>query len=343
MRVMLKGIATATKTLASGERRTYYYAWRGGPKLEGQPGSAAFVASYNAAIASRKSPREDRLGSLVEAFRSSSEYTSLGERSRRSYNVYLKMIETKFGSMPIAALAEPRVKDVFMTWRDKMAATPRKADYAWSTLARVLSVAKKRGKITINPCEGAGRLYESDRADKVWSEVQIAALLSVAPRHMVLPILLALWTGQRQGDLLSLPWSAYDGKYIRLRQGKTGVRVTVPVGETLRKALDAEPRRGPQILMTSRKVPTPWTESGFRASWRKLLAKAGLSEADRNFHDFRGTAITRLSIAGATVQEIQPITGHSLKTIQGMLDAHYLGQDMRLAENAIIKLERFYK
>jgi hypothetical protein len=30
--------------------------------------------------------------------------------------------------------------------------------------------------------------------------------------------LLALWTGQRQGDLLRLPWSAYDGARIRLQQ-----------------------------------------------------------------------------------------------------------------------------
>jgi hypothetical protein len=32
--------------------------------------------------------------------------------------------------------------------------------------------------------------------------------------------MLALWTGQRQGDLLPLPWSAYDGRFIRLRQRK---------------------------------------------------------------------------------------------------------------------------
>jgi hypothetical protein len=45
-------------------------------------------------------------------------------------------------------------------------------------------------------------------------------------------------------------------------------------------------------------VPTPWTESGFRASWRKLVERAGLVDADLHFHDFRGgTAITRLARA----------------------------------------------
>jgi hypothetical protein len=33
--------------------QVYWYAWRGGPRLRGEEGSAAFWASYNAAIADR--------------------------------------------------------------------------------------------------------------------------------------------------------------------------------------------------------------------------------------------------------------------------------------------------
>jgi integrase len=54
--------------------------------------------------------------------------------------------------------------------------------------------------------------------------------LERAPTHLRLPLMLALWTGQRQGDLLRLPWSSYDGKTIRLRQSKTGRGVVIPVG-----------------------------------------------------------------------------------------------------------------
>jgi hypothetical protein len=35
-------------------------------------------------------------------------------------------------------------------------------------------------------------------------------------------MLLAINTGQRQGDLLRLPWSTYNGAEIKLRQRKTG-------------------------------------------------------------------------------------------------------------------------
>jgi integrase len=68
--------------------------------------------------------------------------------------------------------------------------------------------------------------------------------LERAPTHLHLRLLLALWTGQRQGDLLRLPWSAYDGTHIRLRQGKTGTRVVIPVGG----AAQGCTRRSDQVL-----------------------------------------------------------------------------------------------
>jgi hypothetical protein len=123
--------------------------------------------------------------------------------------------------MPVAALEDPRVRGDFKDWRDTFAATPRKADYLWQTLTRVFSHSKDRGRIKTNPCEKGGRLYKSDRKDKIWSDAEIAKMLKAAPKQMVIPIELASWTGQRQGDLLRPPWTAYDGASIRLKQSKT--------------------------------------------------------------------------------------------------------------------------
>jgi integrase len=120
-----------------------------------------------------------------------------------------------------------------------------------------------------------------------------------------LPLLLALWTGQRQGDLLRLSWSAYDGTHIRLRQSKTGARVVLPVGTPLKAALDAAKKHRPLILTNS--LRRPWTSHGFQASWRIAATKAGIVGV--TFHDLRGTAVTRLAIVGCTEAEIASITG----------------------------------
>ena len=59
---------------------------------------------------------------------------------------------------------------------------------------------------------------------------------------------------------------------------------------------------------------------------------------DPHFHDLRGTAVTRLALSNYSVPEIAAITGHSMKTVQETLDAHYLGGRLGIAESAIKKL-----
>jgi len=136
--------------------------------------------------------------------------------------------------------------------------------------------------------------------------------------------------------LLHLPWSRYDGSHIRLRQRKTGVNVIIPVGAPLKAMLEATPKRSPLILVNSE--GKPWTSDGFRTSWRKACAAAGVTGV--TFNDLRGTAVTRLAIAGCTEAEIVTITGHSLRDVRSILDAHYLSRDPALAESAIRKLEQ---
>src|SRR5262249_39858687 len=125
---------------------------------------------------------------------------------------------------------------------------------------------------------------------------------------------------------------------IRLKQSKTGARVEIPVGAPLKAALDATPKRGPIILTSTDQ--RPWTPDGFRASWGKACKKAGI--ADVTFNDLRGTAVTRLALVGCTEAQIASITGHSLRDVRSILDAHYLHRDIELARTAITKLEMAY-
>jgi integrase len=81
----------------------------------------------------------------------------------------------------------------------------------------------------------------------------------------------------------------------------------------------------------------PWTSHGFSSSWRKACAKAGISGL--TFHDLRGTAVTRLSAAGCTPQEIATITGHGLRNVADILDK-YSARTSEIAIAAIAKLER---
>jgi integrase len=298
MRVRLKGINGHTAKLADGTSRTYWYAWKGGPRLSGEPGTSEFIASYNEAAAQKIKAPAGRLLSTLQACQASDDFRQLADRTRADYvGIIQRVIEPKFSDFPLSALADKRTRGIFMEWRDGLALKSRRqADYAWTVLARVLSWSKDRGQISVNPCERGGRIYRGSRSDKVWSVDDEAAFLKSAPPRLHLALLLALWTGQKQGDLLRLPWSAYDGTHIRLKQSKTGCRVVVPVGSPLKAALAEAAKRSPIILTTIE--GKPWTPDGFRVSWRKACAKARIVGVTCN--DLRGTAVTRLALAECT-------------------------------------------
>ena len=337
MRVRLKGVNSKRKKLADGSFKTYYWAWKGGPPLRGEPGSPEFIASYNEAAAKKVTPPRGKFLSVLQAYQDSDDFRDLSPRSRIDYVGKIKVIERTFADFPLSALTDQRTRGIFKAWRERLAdSSRRQADYAWVVLARVLSWGMDRGLVAANPCARGGRLYRGSRADKIWTTVDEAAFFKLAPAHLHLPLLLALWTGQRQGDLLRLPWSAYDGIYIRLRQAKTGARVVIRVGAPLKAKLDATVKRGPLILTNSE--GRPWTSDGFRASWGKACKAAGVVGV--TFHDLRGTAVTRLALAGCTEAEIATITGHSLRSVRAIIDTHYLSRDPALGDSAIRKLEK---
>jgi len=331
MRVRLRGIH---RVKAKG--RDYYYAWRGGPRLSGKPGDPEFMNSYNEAIKRISKAPADQFQSIIDAYQQSPDFKDLAERTRKDYIRLITIIESEFGDFPIAAAKDPRSRAVFLDWRDKRAETSRKqADYAMMVLGRIFSWGFNRGLAPVNPVINPGRTYRSDRRENIWMQDDEQRFLERAPPHIRLPFLLALWTGMRQGDLLRLPWSSYDGSWIRFRQGKTRKRVQIPISATLKAELDSTTRKGPLILVSSE--GRPWTSDGFRASWRKACQRAGI--VGLTFHDLRGTAATRLKQAGASIEEIAEITGHSIGEVRSILEAHYLGSNPELALSGMRKLE----
>ena len=88
--------------------------------------------------------------------------------------------------MPLKAVEDRRARGLFMKWRDAMSGTPRKADYAWAVLARLLSFGKDRARIGTNVCERGGRLYKAQRQEKVWTADHIARFMSAASEELQL-------------------------------------------------------------------------------------------------------------------------------------------------------------
>ena len=224
MRIRLKGINSKRKRLADGTLQNLLLRMERRTAVARRAGNAGIRRELQRSGRTKVVTPQGRLLSVLQAYQASGEFNGLAARTRFDYIGWIKVIEAEFGDFPTSGLTDRRTRGIFMAWRDKLAAKSRRqADYAWSVFARILSWALNRGLVSANPCARGGRLYRGSRVDKIWTADDEAAFLKSAPAHFHLPLLLALWTGQRQGDLLRLPWSAYDGTHIRLRQSKTGV------------------------------------------------------------------------------------------------------------------------
>jgi hypothetical protein len=185
MRVRLKGINKVMKQLSDGSHVPYYYAWKGSPRLPGQPGDQDFIAAYNAAVTTKKKAPEGILQSALDAYQKSPKFTDLAVRTRKDYIKHIRLIETEFGDFPVEAIADRRARDTFLSWRDAMAINSRRqADYAFSTLAAIMAWAADRGLIPCNPCERPGRLYRAARTESIWTKADEQAFLDTTPARL---------------------------------------------------------------------------------------------------------------------------------------------------------------
>jgi integrase len=316
VKVELRGIAKVT---AKG--RTYWYAWRGGPRLRGEPGTPEFMASYNEAIEGRRILDTGRFKSLVTLYRASTDYAKLADSTRSNWAPWLDRIADYFGELRIAQFDRPeKIRPIIRRWRNQWAAKPRTADYGMQVLSRVLSHAvDPLGKLAGNPSEGIKQLYTGDRSEIIWTEADIAALKKTCSAEIAHAVDLASRTGLRLGDLMRLSWSHVGEDAITLASGKSrGHReAIIPLYDDLRAVLARIPKRATTILTSSKR--RPWTVDGFGSSFNTAKHDAGIADKDLHFHDLRGTAATKFYIAGLSIRVIAEILAWSEDQVERII------------------------
>ncbi|APH73428.1 tyrosine-type recombinase/integrase [Aquibium oceanicum] len=307
--------------------RTYWYAWRGGPRLKGEPGTPEFVASYNEAVADHRAPDATRFRSVILAYRASADFQKLAESTRRQWSRWLDRIDEHFGELRTAQFDRAeKIRPIIRKWRSTYADRPRTADYAMQVLSRVLSYAvDPMGKIAANPAEGIKQLYTSSRAEIIWTDEEITALKASNSEEIGHAVDLAAHTGLRLGDLLRVSWSHIGEHEITLPTGKSSGKrhAVIPLYDDLREILSRIPRRATTVLTSSKN--RPWTTDGFGSSFNKAKARAGLADRDLHFHDLRGTAATKFYKAGLSERVIAEIMGWEEQSVSRII-RRYVGR-----------------
>lgn len=278
-------------------------------------------------------PASGTFAALIAAYRGESErqnpeWENLAEKTKVEWRRYHERIGAAWGPLQVEDLEPKHV----LALRDKFADTPAAANNLLRCLSSMLGWSVPRGWRSDNPCLHVNKLKGSVPYPP-WPWEVIETIREKAPVELWWVGALALYSGQRQGDVLGMKWSDIRGGVMSVVQEKTGDRVEVPVHRDLAPILATIPKRSIYILTSSN--GTPWTQDSFRTSWGRMTERLSLPTGFV-FHGLRKSAVVMLLEAGCTDAEVGAVTGQSRKMVE-----HYALQvnKRKLAASAILKWE----
>lgn len=189
-----------------------------------------------------------------------------------------------------------------------------------AALSHVFTVAVKEwGWLEHNPMERVSKPKEPNGRVRFLSQEELDRFIP-ACRNSTQPdlypaVLLALSTGARRMEVMSLRWKQIDLKrqMIVLEQTKNGERRSLPLAGPALTAM--QERSKIRRLDTDLVFPSPSNPSrpiDLSKAFEAALAEAEI--ADFRWHDLRHTAASYLAMSGASLAEIAEVLGH--KTLQ---------------------------
>ena len=176
------------------------------------------------------------------------------------------------------------------------------------------------------------------------------------------PVLFALYTGVRRGELLAIRYSDvnFEDRYVTIRQSleqtsvglnfkspKNGKSRTIPlmppVMEALRRhrACQAGQRLalGPAYrnddLVFAMEDGSPWKPHAFGDRFRWNVQRCGDLIPHLRLHDVRHTTATLLRRAGVSIKDVSTILGHSTVSVTADIYTHTLRDDSAAAMNLL--------
>lgn len=188
-----------------------------------------------------------------------------------------------------------------------------------TSLSHVFSVAMSEWEwVESNPVSRVKKLKEPRGRVRFLSDEEREALLEACEasdnKMLYMVVVLALSTGARKMELLSLRWKDVDLKrqVITLHETKNGERRVLPLQGRAFSLMTAHSKvrslRSDYVFASEKKnQPTD-----MRTSWVTALVRAGIE--DFRFHDLRHSAASYLAMNGASLAEIAEVLGH--KTLQ---------------------------
>ncbi len=258
--------------------------------------------------------RKHTLGDAIERYKES---VLPSKKDWKKQAAQLEIWKTEIGAYTLAEVTPSLLGQV----RDQLAKerSPATVVRYLAAISHLFTIAVNEwGWLEDNPMRKVRKPTEPRGRVRILSDDERKSLLeackTVPNPYLHTVVVLALSTGMRQGEIMSLCWQDVDLNtgLITLHETKNGERRTLPLSGyplELLKGHSKVRRLDTKLLFPGKDPTKPLL---IRASWVAAVKKGELS--DFRFHDLRHSAASYLAMNGATLIDISAILGH--KTLQ---------------------------
>ncbi|MCK6467334.1 MAG: tyrosine-type recombinase/integrase [Candidatus Brocadia sinica] len=234
------------------------------------------------------------------------------KRTQMHYKTTLGHALPFFGSMKLTSITPKRIAE-YKAMRYSKGIKPGTFNLERAMFSKMFNVAIREWEwLKENPVSKVSRDKENNHRDKWLSVEEERRLLENMPEWLREIVLLALHTGLRQDELLSLTWDRANllRRTIVIQKSKNGRARTIPLTSVAMGILEEKARirnLKTALVFTNtigKKIGKSWVLENFIIARKK----AGLD--DFHFHDLRHTFATRLAQRGVDLYTISKLLGH---------------------------------
>jgi len=267
-------------------------------------------------------------------------YSKQNKKSWKRDEISLKSLRPFFKGKTLQQIG-PDLIEGYKAKR-KTDVTQRKTKVKEATINREIALMKtifnkavEWGRIEKNPLARVKKFKENHQKDmKILKDEEAIRLIDAANSHLKSVLILALNTGMRRGEILSLKWENIDFRkgMIFIEDSKSGKSREVYMNSLIFETLKDLPKNSDYVFPnneTGKHIQD--VKNSFHTACREAKIKS------LRFHDLRHTAATKMIEAGVDIATVSKILGHS-SIIMTMRYAHPGEKTMRAATEKLAQI-----
>lgn len=258
-----------------------------------------------------------------------SEYAKTNKRGYYNERYRIQQLVQVFGKRKLSDLT---------SWDGEQLKIRLSKDFKPATVNRLLgnlkhmmTMAVKWDTLSKSPFAGVKLLPVATCIERILDIEEEEKLLTACDRvrspYLRSMVTLALYTGMRKGEILSLQWALVDlaNRFIRVQNGKTALSDRrIPMNDTVFGAFAklSEQRKSDFVFPSHRKMGDRFRDP--KVGFMKAVRLAGIPPL--RFHDLRHSFASRLVRAGVDLITVQHLLGHATVAMTSRY-AHSLADD----------------